>query len=208
MPSSNRPSITLDLPPGIVSIERLIELLNDRFRRVSEHLDGPIEIIEDLDMGGYRIVNLGDAMGLADALNLASGDRRYGRRDQAITEGPGGGTVSVTQVSGKRALMLSMAGILSIRSNAAPLAMLQETRGVERLIALVKQAPLGADLTARVNVGGAAWADVTIPAGATQAARGAVGLPAIAEGALVTVDLLTVGTTFPGEDLTLLVYFA
>lgn len=208
MPSSKPPSLSLDLPPGIASLDRLIELLNDRLRRVAEHLDGPIEIIENLDMRGFRITNLGAAQALGDAVNLATGDRRYRMRDEAITEGPGVGSVSVTQVSAKRSLLLSVAGILSIRSNAAPLAMLQETKSAAQVVAVVKQAPIGADLRARLNVGGAAWADVTIAAGQTQGTRDGTGLSAITAGALVTVDVLAVGTTFPGEDLTVAVHFA
>lgn len=62
---------TLDLPPNVKDINRLVELINDRLRRVPAVGGG------DLDMGGYRIVNLGDAVDQMDALNVRSGDRRY-----------------------------------------------------------------------------------------------------------------------------------
>jgi len=193
------------LPPG-VSPERLVELLNDRLRRIERAVSGPIVLSADMDAAGHRIRNLGDAQDFLDALNQAVADRRYQRRAAAgtVTQVAGGAVVAGAQ---PQALILSVPGTLSIRSDAAPLVSLPEAKTPTAVVALLKQPPSGADLTCEVSVGGSVWASITIPNGETEARLGSKGLRQIGADQLVVLDITAVGTTFPGADLTVMIRF-
>ena len=198
---------SLEIPAG-VSAERAAELLNDRLRTIQNALEAPLKLDADLDAGGKRIVNLGEPQAGNDALNRNAADKRYLQSAQGGSGGgPGATTTTVIQQSGGNLLLLSVAGILSIRSSAAPLAMLGTSRTASSVKAILKQAPLGADLDVRVLVGGAAWARVLVAAGNTRG-EASGSLSQIAAGAEITVDLIAVGTTFPGADLTIAVALA
>ncbi len=167
------PRLSLELPPG-VSPERLVEVLNDRLRRIERAISGPIVLSADMDAAGYRIRNLGDPRHFLDALSQAAADRRYERRGavESTTVEAGGAVAAATQA---QALILSVPGTLSIRSDAAPLVSLPEAKTPTGVVALVKQAPAGADLTCELAVAGSEWARGTIPDGATEARLGARG---------------------------------
>ena len=199
------PRLSLELPPGI-SPERLVELLNDRLRRIERAISGPIVLSADMDAAGYRIRNLGDPRHFLDALSQAAADRRYERRGAVeSTTVEAGDTVAAGAQA--QALILSVPGTLSIRSDAAPLVSLPEAKTPTGVVALVKQAPTGADLTCELSVAGSEWASVTIPDGETEARLGASGLRQIGADQLIVLDITAVGTTFPGADLTVMIRF-
>jgi hypothetical protein len=103
-------------------------------------------------------------------------------------------------------LVLSVPGTLGIRTDAAPRVSLPNAATPAALVALLKRAPQGAGVTVQMQVAGANWATLTIPDGAVSATASS-GLGGIAADALVTVNLTSVGTTFPGADLTVLIRF-
>lgn len=199
------PRLSLELPPG-VSPERLVELLNDRLRRIERAIAGPIVLSADLDAAGHRIRNLGDPRHFLDALSQAAADRRYERKGavESVTETAGD---TVASAAPAQALILAVPGTLSIRSDAAPLVSLPAAKTPAGVVALLKQAPAGADLTCELSVGGAQWASLTIPDGETEARVGSSGLGRIEADQLIVLDITAVGTTFPGADLTVMIRF-
>ena len=94
-------------------------------------------------------------------------------------------------------------GGLGILTNATPAVSVQETLSIRDIYGFVKQAPTGADLEVRINQDGAPLATLTFAAGQTGSSlvNGAE-LPVLQSLANLTLDILTVGTTFPGRDLT------
>jgi hypothetical protein len=116
--------------------------------------------------------------------------------------------------SGAQQLVLSVPGTLGIRSSAAPLVALFAGGTASEVVAVVKTAPAGADLTVVVNVDAVAIATVTVKDGETAASSGAMaGAIAAGDGTgtapgLVTVDITGVGSTFPGADLSVLIQVA
>lgn len=94
--------LALELPPNL-TLERLVETLNDRFRQIATRVESDAPATGDLNMGGFRITNLGDSKTGSDALSQNAGDRRYlGGRGTTITQqtiiqssGGGGGAANV-----------------------------------------------------------------------------------------------------------------
>ncbi len=107
---------------------------------------------------------------------------------------------------GPQMIVFSIPGTLGIQSSAAPLFSLPATRTVSRVVALLKQPPVGADLSIEIDVAGKKWMSLVVPEGKTTAA---VPISAsIAAGALVTVAITGVGLSFPGADLTIEIWLA
>jgi len=104
-------------------------------------------------------------------------------------------------------LFLAVPGTLAIRSNAAPLATFSRDRTITGLVALVKRAPAGGAVTLRLLVEGVAADSIVIAAGAISATA-AVGSYVAPANGLLTLDIVGVGSTFPGADLTVRVLFA
>jgi hypothetical protein len=109
-------------------------------------------------------------------------------------------------------LILSVPGTLGIRSSAAPLVVLFAGATATVFAAVVKTAPVGADLVCVVNVDGTAVATLTISDGTTSTALTVSTAIAAGNGTgvdpgLVTLDITAVGSTFPGADLSVLVGF-
>jgi len=105
---------------------------------------------------------------------------------------------------------LQIDGTLAIGSNQAPIVALSATRTPSSVVAYLKTGPTGAGATFNINVGGTLWMTLTVPAGsvsvaATSAQLSAAG--AIAGGENITLDITAVGTTVPGADLSIFVYF-
>lgn len=208
--------MTFELPPGIGDLGRLVELLNDRFRRIAEKVTEPFKATGDLDAAGHRIRNLGDARVPTDGLNLGMADRRYltvaGAHQYISNTTVGGSSVTnITQGGGAGAsqVVLSVPGTLSIRSNAAPLVQLSTARNVASIRALLKQAPVGGTtgLSLVLKAGAAELAQLSIPADQAVANLTTTG-KAIPAGASVVLDITAVGTTFPGADLSVILFLA
>lgn len=113
-------------------------------------------------------------------------------------------TDPVTTVTGGQTV-LAIPGTLAIESNAAPLLSFKTARQVSEVELLVKQAPLGADLDVRVLVDGATMTTVKLLAGQT-GVKSAASF-AIAAAKAVRIDILGVGTTFPGSDLSVILRY-
>jgi len=125
------------------------------------------------------------------------------RRLQAATSAvtlPGRATVAAPAE-----LVLAVPGVLGVTSSAAPLVSLAAVAQPRKIVALVKTAPAGAALTVQVLAGGSQVGLVTIAAGSTSASM--MGGTAIQPDAVITLAITSVGTTFPGADLTVMVRF-
>ena len=96
-------------------------------------------------------------------------------------------------------------GALAIESDAAPNPYITQAANPSRLSAYVKQAPTGADLTFTINAGGVDWATVTIPAGSTSVTVSNPG--SITANTPIRLNIKSVGTTYPGSDLAVFLYF-
>ena len=121
----------------------------------------------------------------------------------------GGGTVT-TSVDGPQALLFSRAGILGKENDTTPRLALPQKRTVSKLLVYLKQAPSGGNLIVRVRtlLGSAATdlATITLNDGALTGNLANPGsLPAEAQ---VLVDVLGVGLTFPGRDLSVILRLA
>src|ERR1035441_5394537 len=91
-----------------------------------------------------------------------------------------------------------------------PIAALNSGVSATAVTAYAKNAPTGANLTLNINVGGALWLSLTIPAGSNSASATSSqisGAAQIAAGASITLDLTAVGTISPGSDLSVFLYF-
>ncbi|MEZ5365165.1 MAG: phage tail protein [Bryobacterales bacterium] len=100
-------------------------------------------------------------------------------------------------------LTFQIEGVFGVLDNATPVLSVQENLSIRDVYAVVKSAPLGADIDLAIRQDGELVATINIPAGATQSSPlSGVNLPYLAESATLTLDITAVGTTFPGADLT------
>jgi hypothetical protein len=108
------------------------------------------------------------------------------------------------------AALLSVSGMLAIGSDQAPWISLSSAQSVTAVQLKAKQAPTGAPLVCQIYAGTSPWMTLTLPDGAGSASATAAQIaaaPAIAAGAPVRLDISSVGTTFPGSDLSVMVFF-
>ena len=103
---------------------------------------------------------------------------------------------------------LTVDGVVAVESDAVPAATLPYSSSVRNIFATVEQAPVGSALTCVVKVAGSPMATLTIPAEQivsntlSMTTQPNVDGMVIAEGQPVTVDITSVGSTFPGKRLT------
>jgi len=102
---------------------------------------------------------------------------------------------------------LIVEGIIGIESDAVPPVYLPQAASIRDIYAYCKNAPLGGDIHAVVKVAGNALATVIIQEGRTFPANSIDGkdLPAIQPNQPITLDVTSVGTTFPGERLVVVI---
>jgi hypothetical protein len=93
-------------------------------------------------------------------------------------------------------------GVLGALDDAAPPLIVPEDVSIRDILAIVKQAPAGADLVVEIRQDGALIASLTIADGQTEAIP-APGrdLPMLAESSRLTLNILGVGSNYPGSDL-------
>ena len=98
---------------------------------------------------------------------------------------------------------LIVEGIIGIESDAVPPVYLPQAASIRDIYAYCKNAPLGGDIHAVVKVAGNALGTIIIQEGRTFSANSINGkdLPAIQPNQPITLDVTSVGTTFPGERL-------
>lgn len=94
-------------------------------------------------------------------------------------------------------------GLLAVIVDAVPSVSVQETVSLRDVYATVKSAPLGADLQLRVYQSGMEITTLSILDGQTfsTAVNGAE-LPVLQALSDLTLEIVAVGTSFPGRDLT------
>lgn len=101
---------------------------------------------------------------------------------------------------------IQVEGFLAIQSNAAPPLVVQDTHSVRDIFAVVREAPTGAPVSLRLRQNDTLYCELTIPAGATVSnAVNGFGLPPLAAGAQINLDVVSVGQGWedlPGRDLT------
>ncbi|MCS7042145.1 MAG: phage tail protein [Bryobacteraceae bacterium] len=97
-------------------------------------------------------------------------------------------------------------GPLAVMSSVAPPLIVERLRAVRDIQAHVDQPPVGEPVQVRVLVDGVAYADLVIPPGAhASEVVSCFGRPPLAEGALLHVAIVSVGTavgSYPGRGLT------
>jgi hypothetical protein len=104
---------------------------------------------------------------------------------------------------------LQVDGTLAIGSNQCPIVALSAARTPISVVAYTQTGPTGAGLTCNINVGGALWMSLTIPAGAESVAATSAQLTAagaIAANQNITLDITAVGTSVPGAGLSIFIY--
>jgi hypothetical protein len=125
--------------------------------------------------------------------------------DGAVTVNPYTGTIDSglrTLAGGQYSFQIS--GYLAIQTGAAPAVIVDADRSVRDIYGIVNTAPAGAAIVLQINVNGASYATVQVPAGATISnVQGGFGLPALRAGDILSLNITGVGTTVPGSDLTL-----
>jgi hypothetical protein len=144
---------------------------------------------------------------LVQAFTLDGGDNESldstspAREIYLFGEAPAGGFSSAVQ--------LTIDGTLAIGSDLCPRTVLAAEARARGVKAVVKTAPTGADLDIRLLIGATTWVDMTIPAGSTEVELTEVEIAALAEipgDTNIRVDLIGVGTTFPGSGLAVFIY--
>lgn len=98
---------------------------------------------------------------------------------------------------------LIVEGILGIESDAVPPVYLPRAASIRDIYAYCRNAPLGGNIGAVVKVAGNALGAVVIQEGQTWPASSIEGrdLPAIHPHQAITLDITSVGSTYPGERL-------
>lgn len=117
-----------------------------------------------------------------------------------LNSGSGSGSAGRWQID------LEVDGVLAIGSDQAPAFTLPDVGTVAEILASVQGPPIGASIVANINLDGALLSTVTVPVTAT--ANEPVSQTVLASIAQIppntplTLDLTAVGTTFPGQRLT------
>lgn len=122
----------------------------------------------------------------------------------AAGSGGGGGTAFAGSIN------LSVNGPLAIGADQCPIIAPLASTPASAVVATVKQAPTGHDLVIPILSNGVAWMTLTIAATTTTISATGTQIstagPLTALGA-VRLDLSAVGTTIPGEDLAVQIYY-
>jgi hypothetical protein len=100
---------------------------------------------------------------------------------------------------------LQVDGYLAVEQDATP-ALVAEANHAVRDVYAVLGAVADADVQVRVEVDGAGYCTLTVPAGqSSSAAADGLALGPLLSGSKVTLSILTVGQMYPGADLTVLI---
>ena len=127
--------------------------------------------------------------------------------DGAVSVNPYTGTIDGglrTMAGGQFTFQIS--GYLAIHTGAAPDIVVDANRSVRDMYGIVRSAPVGGPVTVQINHGGQAYATLTIPAGQTISnVVSGFGLPPLAAGDSLSLDVIAVGLTSPGSDLNVII---
>jgi hypothetical protein len=108
--------------------------------------------------------------------------------------------VQTTQSVRSHAIVFSISGTLAVEAAAAPLLVLDQEFPATKVRALLKRAPEGNSLIARIVADNEEWTTVTVADGETSAESSVT--KSLPSGAILTVDIVQVGSAFPGAGLT------
>ena len=96
-------------------------------------------------------------------------------------------------------------GTLAVDAIATPAVVIEASHAVRDVFAVLGSVA-DADVQVRLNVDGATYCTLTVPAGQTASpAADGLSLGPLAAGSRVTLSVLSVGGTYPGADLTVLI---
>ena len=130
------------------------------------------------------------------------------------TVGPGpAGSVALTQTidNGLRTLAggqysMQVDGFLAIQTAAVPELVVEAPHAVCDIFAVVKDPPLDGSVGIQVSYDGSAYCHLTIPSTDTISnVVSGFGLPYLSAGARIGMDIVSVGLTNPGSDLTVII---
>ncbi|HVW08250.1 MAG TPA: phage tail protein [Bryobacteraceae bacterium] len=97
-------------------------------------------------------------------------------------------------------------GYLAVLNGAAPDIVVDSTRSIRDIYAVLREPSSGSGVTLELNRNGAPWATVQFDPGATTSyVVPGFGLPPLSAGDRLSLDVSGVGTTNPGSDLTVIV---
>jgi hypothetical protein len=101
---------------------------------------------------------------------------------------------------------LQLSGPLAIENGAAPEVVLEADHPVGYVSAYLSEAPVGDDVQVRINLNSSALCTLTFSADSvtSNGVRGA-SLPVMRRGDRLSLDVISVGSTLPGSDLTVVV---
>jgi hypothetical protein len=104
-------------------------------------------------------------------------------------------------------LSFQIGGFLAIQTNAAPDVILDASKAVRDIYAVVQQAPVGSAININLNLNGTLYCTLTIPDGSTSmtAALDGASLPPLLAQDLLSIDITGVGLTTPGSSLTVII---
>ncbi len=95
-------------------------------------------------------------------------------------------------------------GFLAVDSNPAPNVVVEAPHAVGDVYAVVKQAPTGGPITMTLSQNGAPYCTLTIPDGAMSAPSVTGFGQSLQSGAQLSLQIMSVGQTTPGSDLTVI----
>lgn len=116
---------------------------------------------------------------------------------------------STPDVVSKAAVYMGVNGTLAIGSDLALRVSVLEEMPVLAVRANCKQAPSGANLVLKIYTGTTLWMTLTIAAGTTAVDATAAEIAAVTKlpaGTSIKLDITATGTTFPGSDLSVIVF--
>ena len=153
----------------------------------------------------------------------ASGDWKYslqlpgvrvGAAELFLTNSLGDGAISTVSLTGSNdnglrtlgggQFSFQITGYLAIQTGAAPDVIVDVNRVVGEIYAILRTPASGAGVTLQLNLNGTLYTTVQFSPGATTSNLvDGFGLPLLHAGDLISLDVVGVGTTNPGSDLTL-----
>jgi hypothetical protein len=150
------------------------------------------------------------------SLPVLAPDVRVASAELFVTNSKGNSptvAVAVTQTidAGLRTLSggqysLDVEGFLAIQNGAAPDLVIEATHTVRDIYAVVRQAPSDSTIQLRLNQNGIVYCNLVIAVGALiSGSLDGFLLPPLVSGARVTLDIVSVGQTNPGSDLTVII---
>jgi len=103
-------------------------------------------------------------------------------------------------------LSFQVEAFLAIETGATPDLIVERAHSVRDVFAVIRQAPVGGPAELQINQNGTLYCSLTIPAAATvsNSVAGAA-LPPLIPGARLSLDILMVGPSNPGADLTVII---